>query len=295
MPGKTVPKELAKALRGGAATVEEIKPFVSASQAKKMTAAGGLSDVVKGFAVEVFNAGAHTQRDPIFDQVRTGPNYTGPIVTAIGDSWFLYPIELTDTIANLERRIAIRNRSWAGYSLRRHVDFKELTYEGTLQLDRPTVVFMSVGGNDLLGGGALSDYLIKGKPSKPSSYLGARFKEKLDEVIELYREVVDFVRSVRPETKILVHGYAYAIPRPGGRWLGKPMTEAGVPNDPTLRAAIVREIVDRWYEKLAALRRSRPRNVTVLDLRDVVTEWFDELHPTDPVFKRVADKFETAL
>lgn len=311
MPVRKMPEGLANALSRGAASYREIAAFVAAPKrgrrlrpgAAAETAASAetavpedLSNLVKGFWVEAFNASAHARRDGIFDTVRNAPGYNGPIVTAIGDSWFCYPIELTDVIANLERRIAIRNRSWAGYSLRRHVDFSALTYEGSLQMDRPGVVFMSVGGNDLIGGGALADYLIRGRPSDPASYLGRRFADKLEETLGLYRQVVDFVRSVRGDAKIVVHGYDHAVPRPGGRWFGKPMDQAGVPGDIVLRTGIVRVIVDRWYDKLAALRRARPRNVTVLDMRGVVAgEWFDELHPSDPAFKRVADRFAAEL
>jgi hypothetical protein len=156
---------------------------------------------------------------------------------------------------------------------------------------------MSVGGNDLLGGGALADVLVKGKPSSPASYLGKRLTEKLTEVIGLYREVVDFIRTVRPNTRIIVHGYDHAIPQAGGRWLTRPMTAAGVPNDAALRRAIVATIVDRWYDRLEALRKSRARNVKVLDMRGIVgaTDWYDELHPSDAGFRRVAAKFEGAL
>src|SRR5687768_6353922 len=98
MPAKTlakskVPEGLADAVRGRAMTVTDVQAFLPKAKKKPLAVTeaaatvptGGLSELVKGFGVELFNAAAHTQRDGIFDEVRKAQGYKGPIVTAIGD------------------------------------------------------------------------------------------------------------------------------------------------------------------------------------------------------------------
>ena len=84
MPAKTlakskVPEGLADAVRDRAMTVTDVQAFLPKAKKRPtalteaMAPAGGLSELVKGFGVELFNAAAHTQRDGIFNEVRQAP------------------------------------------------------------------------------------------------------------------------------------------------------------------------------------------------------------------------------
>lgn len=90
--------------------------------------------------------------------------------------------------------------------------------------------------------------------------------------------------------QIVCHGYDYAIPQ-RGQWLGRPMMAQGI-EDPMLQWQIMQVVIDRM--NTAIVQAAQPfRQVTYLDLRHTVSpqEWFDELHPLDSGFGRLAERF----
>ena len=100
--------------------------------------------------------------------------------------------------------------------------------------------------------------------------------------------------AAQPGLRIVCHGYDYVIPT-GGRWLGEPLARQRIPAGP-LQAAIMRQVIDRVNRTIGVLARTYP-SVRFLDLRGTIRagEWYDELHPDDAGFRKVAAIFAEAL
>lgn len=223
-------------------------------------------------------------------------SWDGPRLVSEGDSWFQYPFLLTDTIDHLANDHLILSLGAAGDLLADMLGQDELT--GTVVAERPDAVLLSAGGNDLLGAGGLTRIIERHDgPRDPDEYLGPTFEAFLRAVLADYRRIVATTLSARPGTPVICHGYDRALPA-GGRWLGRPLAASGI-IDPTLQAAIVSRIVDRFQiglEGLAAEAELRG-HLHVIDARGTVgaDEWHDELHPTDEGYAKVAALFRSAI
>ncbi len=115
----------------------------------------------------------------------------------------------------------------------------------------------------------------------------------------LYRELLKIVRRVSPATKLLVHGYAYAIPQRDGPWLGKGMEFRGLhpAYRPDLCRAIIAVMIDAFNARLALFAQQSNGDVIHVALREFASkgEWFDELHAREIATERFADAFDHAL
>ncbi len=219
--------------------------------------------------------------------------WTGLKIVEDGDSWHQYPLLLKDVIDQLFDDYAIYSFSAAGDVLASMVDQDE-TFEA-IKKEKPDIFMISGGGNDLLGQGALRSYLKPYNSSlRPDEYLGSRFDTFLSVIVDLYKQIFDKCYEANRETKIICHGYDYAIPN-GGRWLGRPMEHKDLRiNDKNLQKEILVVIIDRLNSALQQLVNSYG-NVYFVDCRDAVTEWHDELHPTNEGYKQVANRFRNLI
>ncbi len=210
-----------------------------------------------------------------------------------GDSWFQYPFILHDVIDHLMDNpdFAIMSFGEAGDLIRDMVAKAEFTT--ALQKEEPSYFLVSGGGNDLVAGGGLKNYVKEATSSFDPVHLidripFSRFKARL---ASDYTNLFSIVLRVQPEIKILCHGYSYPIPN-SGRWLGKPLEELGI-NDRQLQIELTRIIFDEINTVIEQTASSFPQSVHYLDVKNVVPErgWFDELHPTNPFYGDVAAVF----
>jgi hypothetical protein len=83
-----------------------------------------------------------------------------------------------------------------------------------------------------------------------------------------------------------------------GKWLGKPMISRGI-TDAALQRAVAAHMIDRFNERLQRLAAHFGDRVIHVDARGAVGNtldaWHDELHPENPGYSRVADRFEQAI
>ncbi|MDL5534500.1 caspase family protein, partial [Bifidobacterium longum] len=88
--------------------------------------------------------------------------------------------------------------------------------------------------------------------------------------------------------------YDYVIPDKG-RWLGKPMARCGI-TDPKLQRDIAAVMIDQFNRELRRMAQGMG-HVAYVDCRNSVGDgnWFDELHPTDKGFAKVASKILTRI
>jgi hypothetical protein len=233
-----------------------------------------------------------------FNDIVADPNYSGPRVVAEGDSWFLHPL-IEDTINFLLKgsaRVAVWNTACAADTLQTMWDdrrtFMEYWHYIYWQIERPTVMLLSGGGNDLLSDGALY-FMLKDYQSgmTPADLID---KPKADQNIAT---VMGLIKSIKaeinrdfPSIKLLVHGYDYPVPK-NDKWIGKPMKKRKIPAG--MRRSVVKVFMDLYNDEL----KKTVSAANYVDLRGIVplSEWYDEIHPNKAGFKRVAAKIRTAI
>ncbi|KSV61291.1 hypothetical protein N182_37990 [Sinorhizobium sp. GL2] len=197
----------------------------------------------------------------------------------------------------IEKKYYARSVAWPGHTFEQMLlerDYRSLVGSGTFDF-----FIFSGGGNDLLGGGALTQFLRhRGDVSgaDPKKYL------RMDLVTGVLRRVEDGYQAIaedvrvlsRPKnTRMLVHGYDVPTPRRDGVWLGGPFTRRGfdLTKDKHLINDILTYLVNQLYEVLHRVAKKK-KNVTVVDLRGCVAgRWNDELHPKKAASIDIAARF----
>lgn len=255
------------------------------------------SDFESAVFLNVFNELARRRRNLRYR--KRVKNWQGVKVVAEGDSWFQYPIFLTDTIdhlTNLEKfDYAIYCASEAGDLLENMVLENELSQ--AVADNDPDVVLLSGGGNDMVGKGRLLHMIHSfDKKLRPEEYPNEKFSEFLDKLEELYRRLFDRLLRMKPHLKLVVHGYDFVLPD-NGKWLGKPLKKAKI-NSVALQKKIAKEFINRFNERLIALQEEYKGSVFYADCRGLITkkkDWYDELHPSSEAFLAVAEKFDECI
>jgi endonuclease G len=216
-------------------------------------------------------------------------DYEGPIIVSEGDSWFQYPFFLKDTIDWLMDTFAVRSLGAGGDTLAEMIAVDE--YRSVIESERADIFLFSAGGNDMLRGGRLREFLRPWQDgfSPQDAIDETTFTPFLDGIAAGYGELFDSLRTSFPRLRVLIHGYDYARPTPGGRWLFEPLETAGVPD--SARAEVVRHLIDVYNARLATL--ASEVGAEHIDCRRLVGDdaWHDELHPTDAGFRLVARAF----
>ncbi|MBY5482241.1 hypothetical protein HFO84_33710 [Rhizobium leguminosarum] len=213
-------------------------------------------------------------------------HWAGLRVVEEGDSWFQYPFLIEDVVDHLFVPWAIYSCSGAGDLLSDMARQDEVI--AAVVAERPDVVLLSGGGNDLLGDGRLARYL---KPHaagmSAADHVTDAFNDLMASIIEIYRDLIGKTLSAGAR-RVVCHSYDYAIPN-GGPWLGRPMIKLGI-TDRQLQRDIIRILIDRFHVALTAMVSGFSGSVVVADCRGTVAdnEWFDELHPTSFGFGKVA-------
>lgn len=249
-----------------------------------------------------FNDRAQQDRERRFWARVRDPDFRGHVVVAEGDSWFQYPYIKTDIIDHLSARpeLAIRCRSAAGDWLRQMVDDLPGTLDA-IEAVEARALLLSGGGNDLVGNPGLGHLVRRHRPGEPASYyIGDDARRRLDDMAEMYRYIVSTVHKRFPGLPILCHGYAHSVPGKQ-RWMGwvaRSLERDARIEDPSLQAAIVHHMIDRFNDSLIALSQADP-DVHYIDCRALIqpelSHWFDEIHPTDEKWAAVADAFADRL
>ena len=224
-------------------------------------------------------------------------SYNGPIIVSEGDSWFQYPIVLEDVIDQLSHDYAILSLGAAGDTLSNMIS--EAEYLDVIQEEKADILLFSASGNDVLGGGHLADLLNNYQSGMEAQDLIRQtdFEQVLTRVITSYTDIISKALSARSNIKILFHGYDRPVPRKGGKWLGGPMETRQFP--PYLQSEVTGWLVDRLNIELAGLERHFSGRVRHVDCRGLVgatvNSWYDELHPRNAGYARVASLFKAQI
>lgn len=220
--------------------------------------------------------------------------YRGPIIVSEGDSWFQFPVFLDDVIDNLAEPYAVRSLGAAGDTLANMLSHAE--YREAIETEGAAFFLFSASGNDVLGGGNLGALLNPYEPHMEVRDIvrADRLNETLGNIEQGFETVIREALAVNPGIRVLFHGYDKPIPRRNGRWLGEPMTDRGIPA--FLQADVTGYLIDRLNERLTTLETRFRGSAFHVDCRGRVgstrQSWYDELHPRNPGYSRVADLFE---
>jgi len=247
--------------------------------------------------LNVANSIARWRRNRLYK--RRIRNWTGIKIVAEGDSWYQYPLLLKDTIDQLndldQFKYAIYGLSGAGDLLGDIVKEDELT--DAIEKHSPHVFLISGGGNDMVGNDRMATMVHTYKKGRSAeAYLNKQFDLFTDQIAEMYTALFARLVSRFPHLKIVCHGYDRAIPA-GGNWLGKPLNSRGIKNQ-RLQAAIVSKMIDRFNETLGRIAAEFPGRVYYVDCRGLIgnkSNWHDELHPKNPGYFKVAQRFDETI
>jgi hypothetical protein len=258
-----------------------------------------------------------------------------PIFLAQGDSWFnywvgkdlLYWLGKTHKIDSIAVAGSTLNDVVYGPVPTDFLDFRQTDAPSRLDelryriiKDKPLALLFSVGGNDVAGDSFFS-FIDNAKADLPHTN-----QEVLDGVVNLsflsaYRLLIKTAlaaadSSENARMKVFTHGYDY--PWPDGRgvlwikglvgpWFDPTFTHKNYPlkseADLLARRAILKVFIDRLNDMLVSLEGEYPGRLHHVNLRATLgdnvskyrDQWANELHPTDPGFEALAQRFGQAL
>ncbi|MDX1170775.1 peptidase C14, caspase catalytic subunit p20 [Sinorhizobium medicae] len=233
------------------------------------------------------------RRQTVFHNRIGSGDYKGPIIVSEGDSWFQYPFRLMDVVDQLMKHYAIFSVDAAGDTLSNML--KQSEYMDAIENTGASIFLFSGGGNDIVAGGNLAAHLFDYDADlSPEAHLRPSFDTMLDDAIGMYGKLVRQVAKAFSQVQIICHGYDYTLPAKG-RWLGNPMASRGI-EDADFQRQIAGVMIDRFNERLSLMQSSSAR-LHYINCRNTVskTEWFDELHPKDEGYAKVAQRFSALI
>lgn len=257
------------------------------------------------------------QKRARFLQLKGAHNYKGPRIIAEGDSWMEYPVN-SDLIDWLGKDFAILSLARAGDTWPNIIDedgeppkhYSDGSLMGLLHtLRQPDpkpfqIVMLSVGGNDMIG--EIVSCVHPYDPARPTDqYINhANFDLIMNEVIYYYTNAIKEILLLGK--KIILHSYDYPNPAEEGQYIGHKLKhERNFPGVGLMRE-VVNQMIDAFYDRLAAMAAVSGGNVHLVNLRETIGTtdilngpdplmWADEMHGTRDGFRKLALKIEAKI
>lgn len=256
--------------------------------------------------------------------IAAAPPGTGPLLLAIGDSWFArWPQgDLLDFLQG-KHHYRVDSNARGGTRLSKMVEPTEPANGQLAWLlarmhalpdadkGRLHAVLVSCGGNDVVGDEATFTSMVNTasagppclNPNRVREVVGIALRSRLTTLLTTVSSLCENVLS-RP-VPILIHGYDHPVPDGRGTFgkacLRRPLEALGYV-DLAARAAIMKQLIDALNEMQEDVA-AQLQGVVHVDLRgtlkpssddgtdDYKDYWQNELHPTLPKgFGRIADK-----
>lgn len=250
-----------------------------------------------------------------------------PVIVSEGDSWFQFPLLLTETIDHLSKDYNVLSLGAAGDTadnmLGHSLGKRKNEYLANLRDYKQQVkaFLFSGAGNDILGEDPEDNVPVLKKLLNPYDSTVVDVRDHINDAEFNRRKkflkdaYVGMIETIRMDgfvaLPILIHCYDYVFPFDGkgndprspssllgepDQYLGKPLSERGY-SDFALGRRILRVMIDDVYEifdEIAGIFS----NVHVIDCRDAlpnVESWYDEIHGTSNGFAEVARRFDRTL
>jgi len=187
----------------------KLKDDIEIIEDDQTLAQGSISETI----LDLLNWNSRKNRKKKYlDFVTLHPNI--PRIVSEGDSWFQHPL-VFDTIDNLLKWYPIYCIAAGGDTLR-HMHENPRSLLKIIENEKPKILLLSAGGNDILGEqftGFLNEYSNGHKPGKsPKRFINQSFFNEINSLKELYYSLCKDLCVRYPEMNIIVHGYDYIIP-----------------------------------------------------------------------------------
>jgi len=232
--------------------------------------------------------------DSIIPQTR---DLDTPRVLVEGDSWcrlpeffpisILFPQSIGTQLVH-RPNIQTRNIAHWGDTLKSILQRKE--YLAHIEQFKPQYLVLSAGGNDLQK--HLFEYVYPYNPNRAVyDYLTQAGYQLLFSIRENYIALFKEVIALKPDIKILVHGYDY--PKPWGsedsQYIGRYLMQKNIPEE--LMPKIISPVMDRMNKRISEAA-AQFQQVTVVDFRNRTQDirWFDDMHPNTYGYRRLTDR-----
>ena len=205
------------------------------------------------------------------------------VIVSEGDSWFQYPVLLTDIIDHImSAGHVVHSLGAAGDTLEGM--FEDQQYMSPIKEYNTDIFLFSGGGNDLLGNiGQFIDDTTK------------KIDEKVvDRVLEdkigiYYNKIFTSLIEVSEDLGVdtICHGYDYIIPLKGSKSIGSQLAARGIAANSW--KGITDALINKFNEKLLSIAKGYNR-VHYVNLRNKVGDgnWYDEIHPNSDGSKKTA-------
>ncbi|PPK88455.1 GDSL-like lipase/acylhydrolase family protein [Neolewinella xylanilytica] len=259
---------------------------------------------IRDFLITKANGLARGVRDKLFEERKQDGERI--VIVTEGDSWFQYPRfkpagiplskEVKDVIDYLieDERFAVKSLGGAGDVIRNMFHMSE--YLDAIEQYTPKAFVLSGGGNDFFE--VFPRMVRKGSIDDIETFLKTTWLTEIEVIRTYYKGILQILTTEFPELDIFVHGYDYIMPRPDGKWIGRPMIETGGLTRDEDRKGLIKFIMDKFNRSIEELSEQYEK-VHFINIRGTVPQdpqfWHDEIHPNDYGFRLVADKFIAQL
>ena len=126
-------------------------------------------------------------------------------------------------------------------------------------------------------------------------YLTEEGKRTLQHIALGYETLLREVTSHFPHVKTLCYGYDYPRPDKDGFYIGKVLHHKNIPEAKMI--PIMAHAIDKFNVVIHTTTR-KFENVKFLDCRTLahqILPWLDDMHPRTPGFRKLAEKFASAI
>jgi hypothetical protein len=241
-----------------------------------------------------------------YEAKKNDPKYKGPRIVAEGDSWFEYPFN-DDLIMVLGEKYAIMSLAKAGDAWADVQKKNELL--PAVANERPEIVMLSVGGDDVMG--AIETYVHQFELNRSAAeYILPSFKILLNIIEKNYDGTI--AKLLPMGTQVILQGYDYPDAREpatqGAQWIGPPLKNLRNIDGVAMWRAIANIMLDGFNLMLGRVAKKpqyggRVHYVKLLgtignadaDHGPDPSNWYDEIHGTAKGFRLLAAKLDAKI
>jgi lysophospholipase L1-like esterase len=238
-----------------------------------------------------------------------------PVILSEGDSWFATPLypNLMDGVAHAVQGLFLRVERPGDTAVTMFARANTARLIDHLRTFRFDVMLLSAGGNDFVDEFLARTFRGAGAMTPTQALARVAATGLYEKVRRAYQGFIDRAARASPETRFIVHTYAYprllGVPahptvtqlglialfkRSFGDWIARHIVTALPARGD--QVIFVRGLVDRFHDEV--LSGLTDADIRIVDLRDEIADdtlWNDEMHPTAAGFEQLAPRLVAAV